>query len=80
MLKNLTPNYVLFISDPEISDYILSTVLKLASMHLMSNFHIRRHPQERYGQKQITLIIDVQNVKDVHLQSVPRLQLCDTNI
>ena len=64
-VEEFDPNYVLFISDPEISDYILSTVLKLASMHPDVNFHIRRHPQERYGQKQITLIDDVQNVKDV---------------
>lgn len=58
-------NAVLVISEPAISDLLLSFVALLARNYPTIEFHLRRHPQETYSDEQIEIIHSFQNVMDV---------------
>lgn len=54
---------VLVISDPEITDSIVSAVLRLASVYPSSTFYIRPHPHEVITDKHLKMIEQTPNVK-----------------
>lgn len=63
--KKYGNNCILVISEPETSELILATVLKLAKSYPDIEFHIRRHPQEVYSEVQKERIRVTTNIKDV---------------
>jgi hypothetical protein len=57
-------NCCLIISEPQISNQIIDTVLLLAKNYPQMQFHIRRHPQEIFTDEQKKRFANVDNIKD----------------
>lgn len=53
---------VLVISEPEVSDAIISVVLKLAKENPDNRFYIRPHPHEQYDENQLRKIYSLPNI------------------
>ena len=53
---------VLVISEPEVSEAIISAVLKLAKVNPENRFYIRPHPHENYNEDQIRKIHSLPNI------------------
>lgn len=49
-------NTFLFLSDPEITDVMVYTLIELAKKYPQYSFHFRPHPQEKLNKHQISLI------------------------
>lgn len=60
-----SPEDVLVVSDPEITDYVLDMIGLLAKEHPMCHFYFRPHPHEHLNKKQIDMIEGIDNL---HLQ------------
>ena len=60
-----TENAVLVISEPGISEKLLLFIVSLADKYPQIEFHIRRHPQESFNEKQLSIIKESKNIKDV---------------
>lgn len=58
-------NTFLLVSDPEISQQIVSVTALLAEHYSQYVFHIRRHPQEQFNEQQKKVISQYSNILDV---------------
>ena len=64
-IKKYGKDDVLVVSDPEITDYILSVVTKLAAAFPNSHFYVRPHPHEELSKRHLELMNSLPNI---HLQ------------
>jgi len=60
--KNICP---IVISEPQISNQIIDSVLLLAKQYPQIQFHIRRHPQETFSEEQKARFANIENIKDI---------------
>lgn len=64
-VKKYGKDDVLVVSDPEITDYVISAVTKLAAAFPNSHFYVRPHPHEELGKQHLEIMNSQPNV---HLQ------------